>query len=479
MLRLQLTAGPQAAVVNGEQMNQPPVEKDSRTVADTPAPAENRPTGEDKARTAVLGPFGLRDTVVGGSVLLMLIGSLLPWSTSFGLLANLWSPLTPLFFLGIGIILPLLTAGLFAARRMAPELKYRIGSLSVDQFGSVVAVLATAFFFLHLVNEFTIGAMLTLIGALGLLVATTLAPHIPPFSREFAERPETPAHVMARETVRLRRRPAAPASQARAAGSSDADRAGEAADEAKPAGSRLGGMGKLAPSGLFGRKPEDAGTTPAPNGIPETGAAAAGATAASTRDESDRSRDESDRSGARGPAGTGEQPAGSKSASSESAGSQPASSEPAAGNAPDNGTDASAAAARRDDSIAATTVNPVVQSQQAGQQRNPAAQQSSSAEPATQASPLVSASSSGSDSISATRDESENVVEAFWFAVGTPRQIVDERTGLPLFMFHPGDWELGLEDRGTEFLVQDKRTGRIGVLRDLSNIERVGEDSGE
>ena len=29
-----------------------------------------------------------------------------------------------------------------------------------------------------------------------------------------------------------------------------------------------------------------------------------------------------------------------------------------------------------------------------------------------------------------------------------------------------------------EFLVQDKRTGRIGVLRDLSNIERVGEDSG-
>ena len=85
----------------------------------------------------------------------------------------------------------------------------------------------------------------------------------------------------------------------------------------------------------------------------------------------------------------------------------------------------------------------------------------------------------GSDSISATRDESENVVEAFWFAVGTPRQIVDERTGLPLFMFQPGDWELGLEDRGHEVLVQDKRTGRIGVLRDLSNIERVGEDSGE
>jgi len=81
------------------------------------------------------------------------------------------------------------------------------------------------------------------------------------------------------------------------------------------------------------------------------------------------------------------------------------------------------------------------------------------------------------ESISATREENENVVEAFWFAVGTPRQIVDERTGLPLFMFYPGDWELGLEDRGHEFLVQDKRTGRIGVLRDLTNIERVSDDS--
>ncbi|WP_341395214.1 hypothetical protein [Arthrobacter sp. G119Y2] len=435
-------------------MNQPPVEKDARTVADTPAPAENRPAGEDKARTAVFGPFGLRDTVVGGSVLLMLIGSLLPWSTSFDLELNLWSPLTPLFFLGIGIILPLLVAGLFAARRMAPELKYRIGSLSVDQFGSVVAVLATAFFFLQLVNEFTIGTLLTFIGALGLVASTTLAPHIPPFSREFGERPEEPAHVMARDAVRLRRRPAAPAAPARTVGSAasgHSDHSGDnaAAGDAKPAGSRFAGIGKLAPTGLFGRKPDDAGTTPAPNGIPETGAAAAGASAApngvdSAHDDSARSNAEQD------PAGTG--PARAETAAAE--------------NTPETKTEASASSSGRDD-IAATTVNPVVQSQQ------------SHAEPATQASPLVSAPSSGSDSISATREESENVVEAFWFAVGTPRQIVDERTGLPLFMFHPGDWELGLEDRGTEFLVQDKRTGRIGVLRDLSNIERVGEDSGE
>ena len=43
----------------------------------------------------------------------------------------------------------------------------------------------------------------------------------------------------------------------------------------------------------------------------------------------------------------------------------------------------------------------------------------------------------------------------------------------PVFVLQPGDWEVGIEDRGHEFLVQDKRTGRIGVMRDLRNIERA------
>ncbi|MCC9196974.1 hypothetical protein QNO08_15135 [Arthrobacter sp. zg-Y820] len=470
-------------------MNQPPVEKDTRTVAETPAPAENRPAGEDKTRTAVLGPFGLRDLVVGGSVLLMLIGSLLPWNVSFDLQVTLWSPLTPLFFLGIGIILPLLVAGLFAARRMAPELKYRIGSLSVDQFGSVVGVLALAFFFLQLVTEFTVGTLLTFIGALGLVAATTLAPHIPPFSREFDERAEMPAHVMARDAVRLRRRPAAPAAPATPATPARTSEAGasvpadaEAASaesrpaESRPAGSRFAGMGtKLAPTGLFGRK-SDAGT-PAPNGIPEgsapaAGATAVGATAATTPSSGNAVGSETGSS----------ETSGGDTSGSDISGAEPDRSESAAvQSAPAATTQAAAPAPRREDAIAATTVNPVVPAQQS-RAASPETSQSEvkrfEAEPATQASPLISPSSSG-DSISATREESENVVEAFWFAVGTPRQIVDERTGLPLFMFHPGDWELGLEDRGNEFLVQDKRTGRIGVLRDLSNIERVGEDSGE
>ncbi len=61
--------------------------------------------------------------------------------------------------------------------------------------------------------------------------------------------------------------------------------------------------------------------------------------------------------------------------------------------------------------------------------------------------------------------------EAFWFAVAQPRTAVDEHTGAPAFVIEPGGWVLALEDRGREFLVQHT-DGRVGVLRDLSNIER-------
>jgi hypothetical protein len=79
--------------------------------------------------------------------------------------------------------------------------------------------------------------------------------------------------------------------------------------------------------------------------------------------------------------------------------------------------------------------------------------------------------------ITATRSaDEESVVEAFWFAVGSARPVVDEQTGREIFTLHPGDWEVGIEDRGREFLVQDKRTGAVGVLRDLRNIERAPRD---
>ena len=392
-------------------MNNPPVENETRGMAGSShagghpsAPASAGQPSDVASQEALFGPFSLRDTVVGGSVLVMLVGSILPFFTvsalGFDDDFNLWNGFS-LFFLGIGILLPLIVAGLFAGRRLAPGMKPRVGSLSLDQFASVVAVLAVVFFFIQTVTDFAVGPLVALIGALGLAASTTLAPHLPFFAREFAGRPETPAAPAARDALPLRARPASPKPEASGAKRftnpvrrNDSERA--------PVAPQHGAEAAVAPASPAADAAAAAGT-----------AVVAGSASPATSGTGTRHEDAVQ--------------AAHPSASAAAPGAEP---------------------------LAATTVKPVVRGDEVS-----AAAEPEDAEP-----------------ITATRDESESVVEAFWFAVGTPRQIVDERTGLPLFMFHPGDWELGLEDRGDEFLVQDKRTGRIGVLRDLSNIERVDAD---
>lgn len=390
------------------------------------APAQGSPAAGEPARSgqqALAGPFGLRDVVVGASVLVMLVGSILPFFTVSALRFeedfNLWNGFS-LFFIGIGIVLPLVVAGLFAGRRLAPGMKPRIGSLSLDQFASVAAVLALVFFFIQTVTDFAVGPLIALIGALGLTAATTLAPHLPFFAAEFRERPEAAAAPAARNALPLRARPARPKTE-----------------HTEPQRS----SNPLRGSSDAPQNQAPAGTRPGAAGATAAGAATAGATAAGASAV---------------PVSPATQAQPEQAAPAQSG---PAQSAPPA---PEQVNAAAATDAGQGEPLAATTVNPVVRpGDNAG---------------ATAGSDASEAEAADAEPITATRDESESVVEAFWFAVGTPRQIVDERTGLPLFMFHPGDWELGLEDRGDEFLVQDKRTGRIGVLRDLSNIERVDAD---
>ena len=449
-------------------MNQPHVEHEERAAAETPGALASAPGAGVRA---VAGPFGLRDIVVGAAVLVMLVGSVLPFAVAGG--RNLWTVFS-LFYVGIGIIMPLLVAGLFAARRLAPSVRLRVGSLSLDQFASVIAVLAAIFFFLQLVYVFSIGSLLGFIGAVALLAATTFAPHIPPFSAEFSNRTEIPAHPVARDAKPLLRAP-------------------KPVPAPKP--ENAGGPSGAGPAGAFGQPgPSAAGPAaagPAAAG-PATGAqrpvqgAPAGAQQPGTQSApgSEPTAHTGTQSAAGRPAGTG---AGAAAAGVAAAGAAGAGA----------GAGASSAAAGAGDSATGTPAP-----EPSGSVPEPGAPESAAAEPgapgaraqeprtsagedplpATTVNPAVRGGAPGSEqpapeSISATREENENVVEAFWFAVGTPRQIVDERTGLPLFMFYPGDWELGLEDRGHEFLVQDKRTGRIGVLRDLTNIERVSDDS--
>ncbi|WP_245413214.1 hypothetical protein [Arthrobacter celericrescens] len=345
-------------------------------------PAQTGPVQAGRpAATAVAGPFTARDVLVFGSVLFLFVASLLPMFGGY----NLWN-LGSLFFLGLGIILPVTVAGLFVTRRLQPQNPLRIGSLSVDQFASVVASFSVALYFLSIAVDFSGSLLLGLVGSLGLLAGTVLAPHIPVLCDDFKDRSESTAHVVARDAVAPFRKPAAPKTP----------------------------------------KPARKSAVPAPAG-PVAGAPASGGPFAVVPT----------------PATTGAPPAPGSAGESRT-------------EAPEGGTPAAPAPAGQE--IPATMAHPVVDRGQA-----------------TAAYPQVARTA---EPIGATVDPAsrpevspEPVYEAFWFAVPQSRVAVDEHSGAPAFTIEPGGWVLALEDRGGEFLVQNT-DGRLGVLRDLSHIER-------
>jgi hypothetical protein len=352
--------------------------------------------------------------------LILFVASLIPM---FAGRYNLWN-MGSLFFLGLGVILPLIVAALFVARRLTPGSKVRIGSLSVDQFASVTASFTLAFFFLALADDFAPSLLVGLIGSVGLFAATVLARFIPYFAGDFLDRREVPAHVVARESAAPVRKP-------------HVAKAPKAAKEPKQAKEALARI-------LPGRGPRSTAESPSARpSAPRT--AGAGATAVS------------------GPAAGG----------------------PGAGTAVVGGQGAGAATyppAAEQTQAAAVVPSPAVEETRtsalpttrstAGATAVPGP---AAATPATTVNPQVRSQ----EPIGATvdpahrpeQDEDQPVQEAFWFAVAQPRTAFDEATGAPAFIIEPGGWVLALEDRGNEFLVQHT-DGRLGVLRDLNNIER-------
>ena len=170
------------------------------------AAAGKAPAAGKASNEAVLGPFTIRDMTVFGGTLILFVASLLP---IFGARYNLWN-LNNLFFLGLGIILPLIVSALFAARRLSPATKIRIGSLSIDQFGSVVASFAVAFFFVSVAGAYVPSLLVGLIGSLVLFAATVLGRFLPYLSSDFQDRAEVPAHIVAREAAVPVQKPRAP-----------------------------------------------------------------------------------------------------------------------------------------------------------------------------------------------------------------------------------------------------------------------------
>ncbi|MDQ0922071.1 hypothetical protein QF038_000579 [Pseudarthrobacter sp. W1I19] len=430
-----------------------------------PAAGAGKPaTSEGKganAHQAVLGPFTIRDLAVFAATLILFVASLLP---IFGGRYNLWN-LNNLFFLGLGIVLPLVVSALFAARRLAPGTKIRIGSLSIDQFASVVASFAAAFFFLTVAVAYVPTLLVALIGALVLFAATVLGRFIPYVSPDFQGRVEGPAHVVAREAAVPVQKPRAP------------KKPKVESTASKPASG--GGLFSGAGAGSSAVQPHATQHhAPATAAVPTAGVAASGAPATgsapvSTAPEASDARPAGD-SGPATQASDVVRPASVQPPTQASGVVSPASAPsaeetqladvPAAGGAA-AGAGASPAAGQR------TAGN-----HGGGSAPTPSAAQGSWEPPAaTAVHPHVRADNPiGATVDPASRPEEADeqpIHEAFWFAVAQHRTAFDPRTGAPAFVIEPGGWVLALEDRGHEFLVQHT-DGRLGVLRDLSNIER-------
>ena len=437
-----------------------------------PAPATGKPGSRHQA---VLGHFTVRDLAVFAATLILFVTSLLPvFLTRF----NLWNA-GNLFFLGLGIVLPLIVSALFAARRLAPATKVRIGSLSIDQFASVVASFALAFFFISVAGDYHPALLAGLIGSIVLFAATVLGRFIPYFASDFQGRAETPAHVVAREsavplpkphTPKAPKEPKPSAGGPAVAGAHDAAVTGSAAGAAVAAGSAAAaGSGASASFQPAGSTPAMSPFAPSPQSSEDAKPAPAPQVAESTPSQAPQP-------------GPDAQPADEAHAAPPAQAAQPAQSAPVAAAAVSPAPEVSEWPAEGDfgpPTQAADVVPPAV----AAADETPAGDFPAAAQ-ARQASEPIAATAVhqqvrreepiGATVDPASRPEESNeqpVHEAFWFAVAQHRTAVDPRTGAPAFVIEPGGWVLALEDRGHEFLVQHT-DGRVGVLRDLSNIER-------
>ncbi len=416
-----------------------------------------------KKNQAVLGPFTIRDLTVFGSTLILFVASLIPM---FAVRYNLWN-LGSLFFLGLGILLPVVVTALFVARRVSPGTKVRIGSLSVDQFASVVASFAVAFFFLAVAGAYVPSMLLALVGALGLLAATVLGRLIPFFAGDFLDRAEVPAHIVARESAVPVRKPRAPKAP------KEAKDENETAPKAAGTSAVAGWAKRMTPGGKSGA----AGSAGA-SGATAAGAAAAAGAATSRPATSDAA---TGASAVRPAAATPAQEVPARASAPTPVVSSPETQ--VAGIVP-------AATAPKPSAAEQTQAAVVAPGAAAAADGQPKDVHAASAAEETRATevPVTSGHSAPTtvnpqvrqqEPIGATVDPASRpeehevhvVHEAFWFAVAQPRTAVEEHSGVAAFVIEPGGWVLALEDRGHEFLVQHT-DGRVGVLRDLSNIER-------
>ncbi|MEO6531806.1 MAG: hypothetical protein ABIN10_05980 [Specibacter sp.] len=452
------------------------------TEQQTPSAPAAAGQGGTSTSKAVAGPLTIRDLAVLGSVALIFIASVVPIIVTIAGSFNLWN-VAGLFYLGVGVILPLAVGALFLVRRLSPGVNIRIGSLSIDQFASVVASFATFFFFTGTVTTFGVAYLLGLVGSVVLLTATVCAQWIPMLASDFAGRAEVPAHVAARNAVAPAKRPAAPkpvaATQnvagAKASGKGAQQSQGGAAVPAAAAHTTQQAHAWNAPQAAAGHTAAGQIFTPAK----ETGAAGVAAAGAAAQTVADAAPAATAAAHAATGTAAGTAANGATAAGNTASPAAQTVANPAARTTAQATTQAGAAAVP---AAAGPAVDAGVQAGAAAGVANTGAGQSTDA-PATTLNPQVAEPAAATaapvkESIAATVNPKASaapvVSDPFWFAVDRPQNVIDEKTRQFAFKLTPGSWILALEDRGSSFLVQDSH-GKTGILLDLVGIERASD----
>lgn len=440
------------------------------SAAPQPPQKERKPRTDENGEPYGVGPFTLRETIVAGLGVLLLIASFLPllggqYAEYVGY-SNLWGPAPWLAIPGALVFVA--ASALLVLRRTVPSIRWRVGSLSVDQFASAAAISTAGFhlgaIFLMLglgvwfggtAEGFAPGAgpIVGLIASLAGIALTTFAHRIPPFSADFTGRPASEAHPFARAPKNVPQRPK-PEPQAQQTWDGGQNQTGswpatQATDQA-----------------AGGNAPQSAQSWPQQQSEPWPGTPAA-ASAQPSSDGGFSAPDQNIGGGqfsydghSGGQAQGAEQPQNAPQDERASSGAGDAT--PTSAYEPiDEETIHRAPAGHRDpEPVAADDLadEPVVQFA-----ADPAAAEPAAAEQPAMAEPVTSEPE--------PTPAPAPAFAPYWVLAPENRTVVDLSTGAPLFDVGPTAWALAVGEHDGGLVIRSD-DGRVGVLRTIDDLTR-------
>jgi len=467
-------------------------------------PRSRRPAVDENGIPYGIGPFTLREVVFLGLSFVVLLASFLPLVAGVfvGYPQSLWAPFG--WFVIPGVLLMLAAAVLIVLRRLVPTVRWRVGSLSVDQFASV-ATIATASFYLGML--LFVASLPGLLGALiapgaGIvvgfvasvlaLVVTTFSVFIPMFRDDFTHRTESPAHLTARQATPVPRRPKP--ERPAAPFSSDSGQA-PGVEQFDPFAAPYPPMTPPEPVGP--RYARSSATWPSDDREDDVSGPSVTSTAAydalrtedavenllGRPDAADDCVDEEPLAETQLGVAPGA-PSTATPAESAAPGTAAGSAEVESGEA--ESAEIEPATTTGAETVAAGTEGPrapgAAAEPEPGSQTSPeidAVQESPADEfldesdVETQAAPRSAFSHVSAAAAPQEAEPAPRVVstQPFWVYSAVPRTVVDEATGAPLFQIGPTAWALAIVDRGTELVIRHD-DGRVGVLRHIDGLMR-------